>query len=89
MQPLLHKIAKKAPFLDPGSMQVVASCSLMAVCTHFCTSTRAVNRASITKLVTGKWKEGITRASSSQLDQLDAQSSVVAKCDSFMAEFLD
>jgi hypothetical protein len=43
MQPLLHKIAKKTTFLDLGSLQV-ASCSLIAVCTHFCTSTRAVNR---------------------------------------------
>jgi hypothetical protein len=43
MQPLLHKIAKISTFLDPGSLQV-ASCSLMVVCIHFCTSTRAVNR---------------------------------------------
>jgi hypothetical protein len=34
---------KKSTFLDPGSLQV-ASCPLMVVCTHFCTSPRAVNR---------------------------------------------
>jgi hypothetical protein len=34
-----------------------------------------------------EWKEEITRASSSQLDQSDAQSSVDARSDLFTAEF--